>query len=179
MWARSRMGVAREGDGSRARAQVYRRPRSPVPLPSYWKTGSRHCRACVQPGHMADECLGRWLTHHHGGESATREAATPWRKVSVMVQRREFVKTAMKEGANRRELCWRFGISAQICYKWLARFAAGDAVLAACSRDDSAARQRHEDPVPGRTARGVDRQNETPYMRRRPAAPARARAVGG
>ena len=29
----------------------------------------------------------------------------PWRSVSVMDQRREFVRLAMLEGANRRELC--------------------------------------------------------------------------
>jgi hypothetical protein len=35
----------------------------------------------------------------------------PWRAVSVMDERREFVRLAMMEGANRRELCRRFGIS--------------------------------------------------------------------
>ena len=34
----------------------------------------------------------------------------PWREVSVMDQRREFVRLAMQEGANRRELCRRFEI---------------------------------------------------------------------
>ncbi|KSV75171.1 hypothetical protein N183_22820 [Sinorhizobium sp. Sb3] len=36
----------------------------------------------------------------------------PWREVSAMEERREFVRLAMMEGANRRELCRRFGISA-------------------------------------------------------------------
>jgi len=45
----------------------------------------------------------------------------PWRKVSIMDQRREFVALASLEGANRRELCRRFGISAQTGYKWLSR----------------------------------------------------------
>ena len=49
----------------------------------------------------------------------------PWRDVSVMDQRREFVRLAMMEGANRRELCRRFGISSKTGYKWLAR-QAGD-----------------------------------------------------
>ncbi len=49
----------------------------------------------------------------------------PWREVSVMDQRREFVRLAMQEGANRRELCRRFGISADTGYKWLARDQAG------------------------------------------------------
>ena len=48
----------------------------------------------------------------------------PWNEVSVMDQRREFVRLALQEGANRRELC-RFGISADVGYKWLARTAAG------------------------------------------------------
>ena len=34
----------------------------------------------------------------------------PWREVSIMDERREFVRLAMQEGANRRELCRRFGI---------------------------------------------------------------------
>ena len=58
----------------------------------------------------------------------------PWREVSVMDQRREFVRLAMLEGVNRRELSRRFGISATVGYKWLSRFAAGDAELADRSR---------------------------------------------
>ncbi|MFC0242109.1 helix-turn-helix domain-containing protein, partial [Rhodopseudomonas telluris] len=34
----------------------------------------------------------------------------PWREVSVMDQRREFVRLVAQDGANRRELCRRFGI---------------------------------------------------------------------
>ena len=58
----------------------------------------------------------------------------PWRKMSVMDQRHEFVKLAMQEGANRSELCRRFGISRGTGYKWLARSAGGDTVLADRSR---------------------------------------------
>jgi transposase InsO family protein len=58
----------------------------------------------------------------------------PWRKVSVMDQRREFVRLAMQEGVNRRELCRRFGISAPTGYKWLERSASGDPGLADRSR---------------------------------------------
>jgi transposase InsO family protein len=58
----------------------------------------------------------------------------PWREVSVMEQRREFVQLALQEGVNRRELCRRFGISATVAYKWLDRFASGDAELADRSR---------------------------------------------
>jgi transposase InsO family protein len=53
----------------------------------------------------------------------------PWNEVSVMDQRREFVRLALQEGTNRRELCRRFGISPDIGYKWLARWKAGDQEL--------------------------------------------------
>jgi putative transposase len=58
----------------------------------------------------------------------------PWREVSVMDQRHEFVTLAMQEGVNRRELCRRFGISPDVGYKWLRRALAGDVVLADRSR---------------------------------------------
>ena len=58
----------------------------------------------------------------------------PWNEVSVVDQRREFVRLASVEGANRRELCRRFGISAETGYKWLQRFDAGEAGLADRSR---------------------------------------------
>ncbi|MGY3442304.1 MULTISPECIES: IS481 family transposase [unclassified Bradyrhizobium] len=58
----------------------------------------------------------------------------PWSEVSVMDQRREFVRLALQEGANRRELCRRFGISPDVGYKWLRRWHAGDRELANQSR---------------------------------------------
>src|SRR3974390_1986298 len=58
----------------------------------------------------------------------------PWREVSVMEQRREFVQLALQEGVNRRELCRRFGISAQTGYKWLGLFVEGDTALEDRSR---------------------------------------------
>jgi transposase InsO family protein len=48
----------------------------------------------------------------------------PWREVSVVERRQEFVSFAMQEGCNRRELCRRFGISPEVGYKWLRRWAA-------------------------------------------------------
>jgi transposase InsO family protein len=68
----------------------------------------------------------------------------PWREVSVMDQRREFVRLAMKEGVNRRELCRRFGISPDIGYKWLARQQAGDAELTDRSRRPHGSPRRSE-----------------------------------
>jgi transposase InsO family protein len=58
----------------------------------------------------------------------------PWSEVSVMDQRREFVRLALQEGANRRELCRRFGISPDVGYKWLRRWQAGDRELSDQSR---------------------------------------------
>lgn len=46
----------------------------------------------------------------------------PWKEVSIMDQRKEFVMLASKEGANVRELCRRYGISPTTAYKWLGRF---------------------------------------------------------
>jgi transposase InsO family protein len=64
----------------------------------------------------------------------------PWLERSVMGERSEFVRLALMEGANRRELCRRFGISADVGYKWLARWRAGDLALADRSR------RPHESP---------------------------------
>src|SRR5205085_1278765 len=48
----------------------------------------------------------------------------PWRELSIMEQRKEFVRLALSEGANVSELCRRFGISRETGYKWLARYRA-------------------------------------------------------
>src|SRR6201994_948731 len=71
----------------------------------------------------------------------------PWREVSVMDQRREFVRLANQEGANRRELCRRFGISPEVGYKWLGRFAANG---------ELADRSRRPHTVPLRTDRAIE-----------------------
>jgi transposase InsO family protein len=44
-----------------------------------------------------------------------------WMERSVVDERREFVRLARMEGANRRELCRRFGIHPSTGYKWLGR----------------------------------------------------------
>jgi transposase InsO family protein len=72
----------------------------------------------------------------------------PWQEVSVMDQRREFVRLAMQEGVNRRELCRRFGISPQTGYKWLVRRAGGDEHLAD--------RPRRPHSSPGRSTVAVE-----------------------
>lgn len=58
----------------------------------------------------------------------------PWQEVSAVDERREFVRLAGLDGANRRELCRRFGVSPDVGYKWLGRWQAGDEALAERSR---------------------------------------------
>jgi len=59
----------------------------------------------------------------------------PWKELSVMDQRKEFVMLASKEGANLRELCRRYEISPTTAYKWLGRFQEeGEAGLESHSR---------------------------------------------
>ena len=45
----------------------------------------------------------------------------PWKEVSAMSARREFVALAMAPGANVRELCRRFEVSPTTAYKWIGR----------------------------------------------------------
>jgi transposase InsO family protein len=71
----------------------------------------------------------------------------PWRRMSVMDQRREFVRLAIQEGANRRELCRRFGIHPDTGYKWLGRWQAGEDIA-------DRSRRPHESPL--RTDREVE-----------------------
>jgi transposase InsO family protein len=67
----------------------------------------------------------------------------PWKELSVSAQREEFVRLAMMRGANKRALCRRFGISREIGYKWLHRYAAeGRAGLADRSRRPQASPER-------------------------------------
>lgn len=47
----------------------------------------------------------------------------PWNLRNAMNLCLEFVQLALREGANRRELCRRFGINVKTGYKWLARHA--------------------------------------------------------
>lgn len=71
----------------------------------------------------------------------------PWREVSAMEERREFVRLAMMEGANRRELCRRFGISPPVGYKWLSRAGTGDGGLADRSRRPKASPLRSSERI--------------------------------
>ena len=80
----------------------------------------------------------------------------PWREVSVMSARREFVRLAMQEGANRRELCRRFGISADIGYKWLGRWLSGEQDLTDRSRRPRASPARSNDEAQARVLKVRD-----------------------
>src|SRR5580704_15890055 len=65
----------------------------------------------------------------------------PWREVSIMDERREFIWLAMQEGANRRELCRRFGIHPDTGYKWLDRGVAGEELSDRSRRPHSSPRR--------------------------------------
>jgi transposase InsO family protein len=58
----------------------------------------------------------------------------PWKELSIMTQRREFVAFATAENANIRDLCRKFNISHTTGYKWLARHLAGESGLQDRSR---------------------------------------------
>jgi transposase InsO family protein len=73
----------------------------------------------------------------------------PFKECSLVMEREEFCRLALTEGANRRELCRRFGISPGIGYKWLDRYReAGLAGL--CDRS------RRPGSSPGRTAEAME-----------------------
>jgi transposase InsO family protein len=73
----------------------------------------------------------------------------PWKEVSIMTQRREFVTFATAENANIRDLCRRFNISPTTGYKWLSRYlCAGDSGL-----QDRSRRPHHS---PSQTAQEVE-----------------------
>jgi transposase InsO family protein len=46
----------------------------------------------------------------------------PWKENTTMSQRQEFVREALKEGANIRALCREYGITPRTGYKWIRRY---------------------------------------------------------
>jgi len=72
-----------------------------------------------------------------------------WRELSVVDQREEFVRLALAPGANKRELCRRFGISRSKGYKWIGRYLAK-------GRDGLADRSRRPHHSPTRTAAAIE-----------------------
>jgi transposase InsO family protein len=78
----------------------------------------------------------------------------PWREFSIMDQRDEFVRLALMPGANKRELCWRFGISRSNGHKWLKRYLAqGRAGLVERSRRPRRSPTRTAEAVEGEVLR--------------------------
>src|ERR1700760_3206335 len=69
----------------------------------------------------------------------------PWREVSAMEQRREFVRLAMQEGANRRDLCRRYGIHPSTGYKWIKRHQAKQELVEQSRRPHSSPKRTATD----------------------------------
>ena len=84
----------------------------------------------------------------------------PWSTRDTMSLRLEFIALATQPGCNRRELCRRFGISAQTAYKWLARH-----------REEGAAgladRARRPHSSPDRTAKEIEQRVVTMRLERK------------
>ena len=72
---------------------------------------------------MGDSRSETWVTLVRQGK-LDRGWPMPWRELSVMEQREEFVRLALSPGANMSEMCRRFGISRSKGYKWLGRYRA-------------------------------------------------------
>ena len=73
----------------------------------------------------------------------------PWRELTVIDQREEFVKLALMPGANLSELCRRFGIARSNGHKWLGRYLAE-------GREGLADRSRRPHHSPARTEAAVE-----------------------
>lgn len=73
----------------------------------------------------------------------------PWQEVSIMSQRKEFVRLAQVEGTNFRELCRRFQISHTTGYKWWDRYRR----LGEPGLTDASRRPRHS---PTRTSEALE-----------------------
>jgi transposase InsO family protein len=84
----------------------------------------------------------------------------PFRGMSAMEQKREFVEFAMSEGANVRELCRRFRISPTTGYKWLSRHRdQGSVGLIELSRRPKASPRRTTAAVEAKVLAVRDRSN--------------------
>lgn len=67
----------------------------------------------------------------------------PWKQVSIMEQRQEFVALASVDGSNVSELCRRYGVSRDTAYRWL-------------GREDYADRSRRPHLSPSRTSEAME-----------------------
>jgi transposase InsO family protein len=72
----------------------------------------------------------------------------PFKECSIVSEREEFCRLALRPGANVRELCRRFGIGSATAYKWLGRFRElGEAGLADRSRRPASSPRRTADEL--------------------------------
>ena len=76
----------------------------------------------------------------------------PWREVSLVDQRKEFIRLFRQPDVNRRELCRRFGVSPKIAYKWLARAIAAETTAGDWAQD----RLRRPHVSPARSAKAIE-----------------------
>lgn len=72
-----------------------------------------------------------------------------WMETSTVSLRQEFVRLASQDGANKRELCRRFGISPKTGYKWLAR-------VQASAQEDFKDRSRRPHTSPTRSPDAIE-----------------------
>src|SRR2546423_1794466 len=87
------------------------------------RTADGKARSCLARRHPRQVFGDMTDTSYWHGFGFQGGPTMPWQEVSIMEQRREFIELAMQEGANRRELCRRFGIHPATAYKWLGRWA--------------------------------------------------------
>ena len=84
----------------------------------------------------------------------------PWRERSIMDEREEFVRLALAPGANKSEMCRRFGVSRSNGHKWLSRYLAeGRAGLADHSRRPLRSPSRTAEAVEAEVLRIRDKSN--------------------
>ena len=116
------------------------------------------CGGGVQTGDIPNTRSETSLTLSR--ESDRGESGMPFRGMSAMDQKREFVRLATMEGANIRELCRRFGVSSPTAYTWLRRYREeGLAGLLERSRRPKASPRRSATAVEAKVLAVRDRSN--------------------
>src|SRR5665811_2031456 len=86
----------------------------------------------------------------------------PWKDVTIVSQRYEFVRLYLDGTSSMTTLCRRFGVARKTAYKWVARYRAGGAeALMDQSRRPSTS--PHQTP-PGRAASGAGAGRGAPHL---------------
>ena len=104
----------------------------------------------VQTSDILYTCSGTWFTLFLHDGTTVWSPVMPWKAVSAMSLRLEFILLAQQSGANIRALCRRFGISAPTAYKWIERHRRD-------GPDALADRSRRPQESPGKTPRAMER----------------------